>query len=472
MKRFTQLDAHELLKRGALALARVEHAGIRIDEKYLDSAIAKTERRIKRLEAELRDTEVYRHVKRIFGFKANLDSSQQIGKVLFDVLGFEAKRFSAKTKKPSMDAEALGQIDHPFIPRWQKLQTLEKMHSTYLMNIKRETVDGFIHPMYSLNTVTSMRGSCSLINFQNQPRDGAEGKMVRRSFIPREGQMFVEDDGAAFEFKGAACVWRDPGLVEYASDPNKDIHRDMGAKIFCCPFEEVSKQMRYYGKNSFVFPKLYGSYYVKMAIHFWNHAVNEKLKTVSGESVLEVWKRNGITKRGACVGGKDNPPENGSLEKHLQGVEQWFDRKFVTLTEQKEKRWQKYLERGWFDYVTGFRISGVFSRNFFLNAGIQGPCFHILLETLIRAVDEFKRKRMKALVVGQIHDCILVDLPPNELQDVLDIIQRIMEKDIPRDWPWVIVPLAVEADIVDVGSSWWFKHPVHQVNGKWVPKAA
>jgi DNA polymerase I len=486
MKKFTQLDAADLMLRGSVALAKIEANGIAIDEAYLDHAIAKAQRRIKRVEERLKGSEVFAAMRKRFGGAANLDSNQQIGKALFEDMGFEAKRFTAKTRKlenkhlrrPSTDAESLGQIDHPFVRDWIALKEWKKAEGTYLRGIKRETVGGFIHPMYSLNTVTSFRGSSSLVNFQNQPRGGYFGEMIRRCFVPRPGNVMAEVDFGAHEFKVAAAVWRDPKMIAYATDPKKDIHKDMAAKICCCRKDDVSKDMRYEAKSQVVFPKLYGSYYLKMTLHVWETVVGKfsgkgddaGMLDKEGNPVKGHWAAKGMMERGRCV--PKERPERGTLELHMKEVEDWWDRKFSHWVEAKEKAWREYQQRGWYDMVTGFRVNGVFSKNFFLNSHSQGPGFHILLEVLIRVDKELRKRKFKALLIGTIHDCLLMDVPPEELQDVLNLVKRVMTVDVPRDWDWICVPLQAEVDCSMPGESWWDKKVWEEKNGTWVPKAA
>ena len=87
LKPYTR-QAHQLMLDGAQALAQVESAGIRIDTDYLAKAISKTQRRIARLEDQLRTTEVAKVWKRTFRRDCNFNSSAQLSRVLFDEMGF------------------------------------------------------------------------------------------------------------------------------------------------------------------------------------------------------------------------------------------------------------------------------------------------------------------------------------------------------------------------------------------------
>src|ERR1700724_2907405 len=79
--------AMALFLQGSLALAKVESAGIRIDENYLNKAIAKTESKIRRLQEEMKADEVYKHFRKAYGTKANLDSPQQLAHGLYQRMG-------------------------------------------------------------------------------------------------------------------------------------------------------------------------------------------------------------------------------------------------------------------------------------------------------------------------------------------------------------------------------------------------
>ena len=197
-------------------------------------------------------------------------------------------------------------------------------------------VDGVLYPNFNLHTVSSYRSSSGATdrdsdekswNFQNIPSRNAEiARYIRRCFIPRKGRKLVENDFAALEFRIAAAVWKDPEMIAYASNPKLDIHRDMAAELFLCDTKEVSKQMRYVGKNGFVFPVLYGSYYVKISQAIWHEIDNLKLTTVSGVPVKEWMKKKGIKELGRCD--PKLPPQAGTYEYHVKQVESRFFRRF------------------------------------------------------------------------------------------------------------------------------------------------
>lgn len=463
----TTLDAYKLLHKGALALARVEQAGIRVDVPYLEEQITKVGASIKGLEEGLRKSDVYSVWRRLHGQSANLGSRVQLGKVLFDEMKYPCPRLTA-TRRPSTDDSTLATIDHPFVKDYLRCERLKKLRSTYLQGVLRETSDGFLHPSFNLHTVETFRSSSDTPNFQNLPiRDPELGPLIRRAFVPRKRRCLLEVDYGALEFKGAACFWKDPGMVAYASDPTQDIHRDTAARLFKCKRNQVSKVMRYNAKNLFVFPILYGSYHKKMAQNLWEIVDSTKLQ--DGETtVREHLATKGITERGDCDPKRDTRP--GTFEHHVRKIEDDFNRRFPLFGQGKEAWWNAYRQEGGFDLMTGFRVEGVYSRNFLMNCPIQGPAFHLLLWSLIHLVHVLTRENLKTLVVGQIHDCILFDAPEDEVQDVLTITESVMTIFVRKAMPWVIVPLSVEVDVVMPGETWHDKKPWVNKDGRWQPK--
>jgi DNA polymerase I len=116
------------------------------------------------------------------------------------------------------------------------------------------------------------------------------------------------------------------------------------------------------------------------------------------------------------------------------------------------------MKRGGFKTLTGFWIEGVMGRNDVINYPVQGSAFHCLLWSLIRLQRELRWGKMRALIVGQIHDSIVADVPADELDDFLPLAKRIMTEEIRKHWKWIIVPLDIEAEVSE--SNWFEKKAV------------
>jgi DNA polymerase-1 len=459
-------DANDLFLRGTLALAKVEQAGIRIDMSYLDRQIEKTGKQIIRVREELRADPIFAQWRQRFGNKANLGSGEQLAVMMFDVLGYKSKGKTA-TGKYKCDEEAFAHIDLPFLRKYFRGKKLEKIKGTYLEGVREEVVGEFIHPNFDLHTTITYRSSSSNINFQNVPiRDPILGRLIRRAFINRDGHAFIEIDYGSMEFIIAACFWLDPVMMDYAADPKKNVHKDMATKLFLCTADQVEKPARDCAKNQFTFPTLYGSWWKKMAAGIWNYIEQYNVQ-VGGKPAKEWLAAKGITELGDA---KEDPPKH-TYEWVVKRAEDWFNTTFSVFAEKKDAWYAEYRKNGGFRLNTGFWCGGLYSRNQCMNFPIQGPAFHCLLLSLIKLQRWLEKKQMRAQIVAQIHDCLLIDTPVEELQDVLTKARRIMADEIRKEWEWVTVDLKAEVDVTPPDSNWHEKKPWDCINGVWQPKA-
>jgi len=146
--------------------------------------------------------------------------------------------------------------------------------------------------------------------------------------------------------------------------------------------------------------------------------------------------------------------DGGSFVDHIRNVEQELWERFNVHAQWKLNWYARYLKRGRFDLLTGFRETGIYKRNDVTNHPIQGASFHCLLWCLIELMKRMKKSKMRSKVVGQIHDSILADVRLSELDDYVAMVRRLMTLDIRKAWSWIVVPLAVD---VSVGENNWFE---------------
>ena len=459
MEQATRIDAVNLMVQGALALSEVESNGICVDVPYMEQQINDKETgldaRIRRIHDKLKDMEEVRLWQKTFGRDFNLDSNDQLAEVLFKHLGHKPLRFT-DSGKPSVDEEALEMLDIGMVQGLMKMRKLQRTRNTYLTGILRETVDGFIHPIFKLHTVRTYRGSCSNPNFQNQPiRDPLMGAIIRKGFRCRPGHRLLEFDFKGLEVCIGTCYHKDGNMIEYICDESKDMHRDMASECYCLPLSEVSKTIRYCGKNMFVFPQFYGDYYVRCAESLWAAVEKMKLTTVSGKPLRTHMNEQGWKTL-------------ASFTKHIQKVEKDFwGTRFRDYDEWKSEHFDQYLRRGFFDLLTGFRCSGVMSFNDVSNYPVQGAAFHCLLWTLIQtqkwlSLSKGPWEESRSCIIGQIHDSMIIDAHHEEVPEIITYVNHVVEKELPAAWPWIIIPLKVEVKQSEVDGNWWEMKEVKQ----------
>lgn len=467
----TTADAYELLHRGSLALARASHNGARVDVGYLKQKRIEVDREMRALTKELKADKVWKVWKGRFGDGAKLGSRPQLAAVFYEELGLPVRERTEKGQ-PSTEESAFRGVPLPFVKSYFRLAKLAKVRSTYLDGILREVCGEYLHPDFNLHTVQTYRGSSSDINFQNIPvRDPEVGKLIRSGFIPRRGRRIVETDLSGAEVRVAYCYHLDPTMRAYLLDPKSDMHGDTACELFMLPPEFVrenaawaKKTVRDWAKNRFVFPQFYGSVYFQCAPHLWEAVVPCKLP--DGAALVEHLAARGVTGLGQCS--PKASPAPGTFEQHVRRVEQsfWSDR-FPVYTAWKERRLREYLERGHFDLATGFRCAGVYRRNQVINYPVQGAAFHVLLWSLVKLQDWLDRHGFKALIIGQIHDSIIADVPDDEVQDYLTAVRHFVTVACPRHWPWITIPLEIEAEVCEPGASWATKKVWKDKGGVW-----
>lgn len=448
--------AYRLFHEGTLALADVEYNGIRIDTDESKRTHKRIRREIAALEKKMDDHKAVRIWKDLFKKRFKYGSDHQLEEVLFGErgLGLEPLRFTDKGRA-STDAETLKKVecDQNFVTDLIHLRKLKKLKKPYLNNIIQETVDGRLHPFFHLNIARTFRSSSSNINFQNIPiRDPETGPIIRRLFLPSPGNHLVELDYSGIEVIASCWYHKDPNMMMYVSDPTTDMHRDMAIQLYRMKsFDKKSKaekEIRKCSKNSYVFPQFYGDYYVACATNLWDDISTYDLRLADGTPLKQHLASQGIR-------------NYKQFEKHVQEVEKDFwGRRFKVYNGWKDEVWKLYLKTGNVHMLTGFVCSGMMTKNEVTNYPIQGAAFHTLLWSLIRINKILKTEGWKTKLIGQIHDSIVADVPPEELHDFLAMCNRVMTVDIKKEWKFIITPLEVEADYTEIDEPWSEKKPI------------
>ncbi len=486
--RVSSPEAYKLFHDGAIVLSEIEANGIRIDTKLLDETIKKLNKKVSRMKEKLYKSKVWKLWKEAYGKKANVGSGPQLAHVLYDKMRIKptiftekgsptdlgyGKRLDGFYNKPSTSEKALQDVEHPFVRRLFKMKGYEKTGGTFLKGIRREVVDGFVHPFFELHTARTFRSSSKYPNFQNNPkRDEEMAELVRKLFIPCEkGWHFWEMDFKGAEVVTAAAVTKDPALIAYVTDKTKDMHRDTGADLFILPSKDITGKLRHISKNLFVFAEFYGSYYKLTGKAIWETICREKNLFV-GNSNVHI--KDHLVQQGIKSGGKfenDREPELGTFEYHIKEVERIFwQERFPGYTSWKKKWYEKFQKEGGFRTVTGFWISGPMTKNAVLNYPVQGPAFHCLLWFLAKMQKWLRKNKMCTKLVGQIHDSCEGNSPPDEIQDVLGKAKELVEHGLSQAFSWITVPMTAEVTVAPIDGSWYAMKEWVPIDGIWQPK--
>jgi DNA polymerase-1 len=456
------LTGYNLLHQGVLALARAEMQGIHVDVDYIEKVQKQLEKKISRMEEKFRNSDFAQLWKEHFRGRVNFNSSDQLRTVLYEVKGLTPPKTTA-SGKGSTDEESLKALNLPELQMIIDVKKLKKLGETYLQNFYQEQINGVMHPNFNLHNVVTYRSSSSNPNFQNIPKKDAQAmKITRKSIKARPGHQLLEVDFSKLEVSIAACYHKDPEMLKYLTGEKNDMHGDLAQQIFMVDdFDKHRKDhawLRSATKNCFIFPQFYGDYYKNNAQGFCKELNLDKHWTDA----------DGVELDGAPIGKhlrKHKIRNLKQFENHLADIESDFwNKRFALYGKWKEKWGKKYQKTAQFPVLTGFVCKGEFKKNQVINYPVQGAAFHCLLWTFIELDKIMRQESWKTRLVGQIHDAIVLDVHPDELEHVSKTIKKVAEVELPKAFDWIIVPLQIEAELCPVDGNWSEKEDWEEFN--------
>ena len=447
------IRAYQLMLHGMQALARAEQQGLRVNTEYCQRQKDHLTKRISRLECQLKDTKFYRHWEHTTGGKVNIHSNAQLSRFLYTIKKLEPAR-KTDTGQGSTDEEALKALGLPELDLLLQIRKLQKVRDTYLDAFMREQVRGYVHPFYNLHLVRTYRSSSDSPNFQNIPkRDEEAMQLTHKALYPRPRHQILEVDFSGLEVRIAACYHHDQNMLRYINNPGSDMHLDMAKQLFRMSqidqHTEWGNILRQAAKNGFVFPEFYGDYYGNCARGIVDWVKLPQGRWTAGMGIdLEQGKISGHM---LDVGIKSF----NHFTDHVKEVEKDFwNNRFQEYAQWKERWWRDYQKKGYIDMLSGFRCSGVMSHNDCINYPIQGAAFHCLLWCFVKLDKIMREEGWDTRLVGQIHDDIILDVEPKELDHVARTVHRVTTLDLRKAWSWVITGLDVKAELSPVDGSW------------------
>jgi len=387
-------------------LVAMEDNGILLDTDLLREMSLEQGQELLRLEKE-----VYGSV----GHQFNINSPQQLGKVLFEELRLpQSRRTKTGYSTEASVMEALRGA-HPIIELILKYRQLSKLKSTYvdalpaLINHKTRRV----HTNFNQTGTATGRLSSSDPNLQNIPIRGETGSKIRKAIIAPPGTYLLSADYSQIDLRVLAHLSQDPSLIAaFAHD--EDIHATTASKIFGIPAGEVTSEMR---RNA---------------------------KTVNFGVVY------GMSDYGL------EQATNLSREEASQFIALYFE-KYPRVKEYLEATKEQARKLGYVQTVMGRRrfLPEINSSNrmvseaaerMAINAPVQGSSADIIKIAMINLHREMAKRNLKSKMLLQIHDELLFEVTEEEVGEVKSLVAELMSRAFE-----LCVPVKID---IKLGKNW------------------
>jgi len=392
-------------------LARMEHAGVAIDTGFLRGMS-------KELDIQL--TNLTKDIHRIAGGPFNINSTQQLGDVLFNKLKLPTIR---KTKTGfSTDVAVLEalQHQHPIIDRLLEYRQLAKLKSTYVDALP-ELVNpetGRVHTSFNQTVAATGRLSSSDPNLQNIPIRTELGRSIRRAFIPGgKGNLIMSADYSQIELRVMAHISGDEGLAE-AFRNKEDVHATTAAKVFGVPIKDVSRDMRRKAKEV-NFGIMYGIGPFGLSSRL------EVSQTEAKDIIARYFER--FPKVRQYI--------NDTIAKARA------DGYVSTLLGRR-----RYLP----DLRSGNQNLRSNAERQAMNMPIQGTAADMIKIAMVNIDSVIRRKKLESFMILQVHDELVLDIKKSEETAVRTLVAKQMSEAMKLS-----VPIEVE---IGVGNNWLEAH--------------
>ena len=372
-------------------LADMELTGVRIDSQALARYAVELRELLERLESEVRTMANEPSL--------NINSSRQLGEVLFAKLRITDKPKMTKTKQFSTDEEYLQGFAHsfPIVGKVLEYRGVKKLLSTYVEALPEliNPKSGHIHTSYNQAVTATGRLSSTNPNLQNIPIRDELGKPIRAAFIASDQEhVLVAADYSQIELRLMAHLSEDEALIE-AFKAGEDIHSATAARLYGKRPNEVSSDERRRAKTA-------------------NFGI------IYGISAFGLAQRLEIPNREA-----------------RELIESYFA-SYPKVKQYMDEAVQRAAESGYVETMFGRRrqlrditssnrtVRGVAERNA-INAPIQGSAADIMKLAMNEIARRFKAEGIRSKMILQVHDEVVIDTLRSELDDVKRIVREAME---------------------------------------------
>ncbi|HJV39917.1 MAG TPA: DNA polymerase I [Geothrix sp.] len=395
------------------ALAALEGHGVRLDLDVLSRLGARM--RAERERAQARVLE-------LAGEPFNLNSPTQLGGILFGKLGFKPVKYTGKTKAPSTDEDVLQELAEKqgaeIASELLRHRQMVKLLGTYVEALPQmvNPVTGRVHTRLHQAAVASGRLASSDPNLQNIPIRTEEGRLIRGAFVPEPGWVLLDADYSQIELRVVAALAEDPVLLG-AFEAGEDIHRRTASEVFGVSMDQVTADQRSASK-AVNFGLLYGQGAFALAA---NIGVSQKEAKAFIERYFERMPKVAAWIEGA----KEKALAEGLVRTH------WGRIRRIPELESPNKQFQ----------AQGLREA--------VNTIVQGTAADLMRRAMVRLHHSLKASGLQARLLLQVHDELLLEAPPEEVERASALLKEAMEG--ADDLGPLGVKLAVE---VRTGDSW------------------
>ncbi len=370
-------------------LAEMERAGVLLDRSLLEAQSAEMQVEVDALNAE---------ICAIAGREFNVNSTKQLGEVLFDELGLPAPARRGKTKARSTASDVLEHLaeEHPIARKILDYRQFAKLKSTYVDALPNliSPQTGRLHTTFNPTGSATGRLSSSNPNLQNIPVRTEEGRRIRAAFIAPEGKTLVAADYSQVELRVLAHISADPALRD-AFQKGEDIHTRTAAEVFGIPPLAVGKEERRRAK-----------------------AVNFGI--VYGLSPFGLSQQLGIPQK----------ESKAYIEAYFElytGVRKYMDK---TIAQARRSGFVKTLfgrRRPIPDLDSRNPAARGFAERTAINTPIQGTAADLIKIAMIRVDKRVRREGLRSTMLLQVHDELLFEAPVEEAEALGKLVKQEME---------------------------------------------
>ncbi|PQJ35782.1 DNA polymerase I [Salinibacter sp. 10B] len=393
-------------------LAEMEHVGITVDTDVLDEISSRLESELSEIESEIYD---------LAGEEFNINSPQQLGVILFEKLDLPVVS-KTPTGNPSTKESVLQELstEHEIPGLVLDWRSTYKIKSTYLDALGElvHPETGRIHTSFNQTRTSTGRLSSSDPNLQNIPIRTEVGREIRRAFVPRDGWKLMAADYAQIELRILASMSGDEAMIETFREEG-DIHTDAAARVYDIDPDEVTSDQRRKAKEV--------NYGIPYGISPWGLAQRLRMPFDEANDLIKQYRKS------------------------YSGVSRLLNE----LVEQAQENGYAQTMLGRRRYLPDIDSSNSNQRSaaerVAVNMPIQGTQADMIKIAMNRIHERLADATWDAEMLLQVHDELVFELPPDEVDEVRSMVEAEMRDALPLD----DVPVVID---IGVGDHWLDAH--------------